>query len=154
MGLLEDIIEKSGISFRPAPGSSVDQLGAIGVPEDALAFYRTSEPSKCAEIDGVRLWPISEILSENKDYVPGCYIHPFGYVVFSTTLFGDAFCFDTNTSASKATAPVVLIAHDLDWEEMKHKDIAKLAKRTATSFQYFLEAYASGTLDIEPLYPE
>jgi hypothetical protein len=93
------------------------------------------------------------VLGENKDFVPGCFVQPHGYVVFATTIFGDAFCFDTNTATSKATAPVVLIAHDLNWDEMKREDIVKLARPTVVSFEGFLGAYVSETLDIQPNYP-
>jgi hypothetical protein len=153
MSLLDEIKEKSKAEFQPAASAALEQLRSIGVPEDALAFYRDSEPAKCAEIDDIRLWPIVDVLGENKDFVPGCFIQPHGYVVFATTIFGDAFCFDTNTATSKATAPVVLIAHDLNWDEIKREDIVTLAKPTAVSFEGFLRAYVSETLDIQPNYP-
>jgi hypothetical protein len=153
MNLLDKIKEKSNVEFRPAAPGGVELLRSIGVPEDALAFYRDSEPTKCAEIDDIRLWPVADVLGENKDFVPGCFTQPHGYVVFATTIFGDAFCFDRNALASSETAPVVLIAHDWDWDAIKYADIVKLAKPTAPSFKDFLEAYASETLDILPNYP-
>jgi hypothetical protein len=153
MSLVDQIRDKSNVEFRPAASAALEELRSIGVPEDAQAFYRDSEPARCAEIDEIRLWPIADVLGENKDYVPGCFIQPHGYVVFATTIFGDAFCFDTNTTPSKGTAPVVLIAHDWDWDAIKREDIAKLAKPTAASFEEFLKAYESETLDIQPNYP-
>jgi hypothetical protein len=54
-----------------------------------------------------------------------------------------------------ATAPIVLIAHDLepDHEMMKREDLAKLAKPIAAWFQEFLQAFVAEALDTEPLYP-
>jgi hypothetical protein len=154
MSLLDEIKEKSKAQFRPANRAGIEQLQSIGVPEDALAFYRDSEPVRIAEIGKVRLRSITDIVAENRDYVPGAYAQPCGYVVFATTLYGDAFCFDTR-AASATNVPVVLIAHDLEPEngEMKREDLAKLAKPIAASFEEFLRAFASGTLDIDPLYP-
>ena len=153
MSLLDEIKQKSKVDFRPASQAGLDALRALGVPENALAFYQDSEPATCAEIDDVRLWPISDVLGENRDFVPGCYIQPLGYIVFATTVFGDAFCFDWNPANSSATAPLVLIAHDLDWNEIKREEIANLAKPIAPSFESFLIAFVAETLDIEPLYP-
>jgi hypothetical protein len=154
MSLLDEIKQKSRVEFRPASGSGIAALRSLGAPEDALVFYRNSEPARCVEIGNARLWPIADILVENSDAVPGCYAQPCGYVVFASTVYGDAFCFDTHV-ASDATAPVVLIAHDLEPEndEMKLEDLAKLAKPIATSFENFLKAFVSETLNIKPLYP-
>jgi hypothetical protein len=107
-----------------------------------------------AEIAKLRLWPTADILVENRDAAPGYFAQPCGYVVFATTLYGDAFCFDLR-AASGENVPVVLIAHDLapKNDEMKREDLAKLAKPIATSFERFLNAFVSETLDIEPLYP-
>ncbi len=154
MDLINEIKRKAGVELRPASEASIEALRTLGVPSDALAFYRDSEPARSAEIGKVRLRPITDILDENRDYVPGAYAHPCGYVVFATTLYGDAFCFDTR-EAPGTTAPVVLIAHDLEPEndEMKREDLAKLAKPIAVSFEEFLKAFVSETLDIKPLYP-
>jgi hypothetical protein len=140
MSLLDEIKQKSKVDFRPATQTGIDDLRSLGVPADALAFYRESEPARTAEIAKVRLRPITDILSENRDYVPGAYVQPCGYVVFATTDCGDAFCFDIR-GASDATAPVVLIAHDLEPEndEMKREDLEKLAKPISTSFESFLK---------------
>jgi hypothetical protein len=36
---------------------------------------------------------------------------------------------------------------------MKREDLEKLAKPISTSFESFLNAFVSGTLDTEPIYP-
>lgn len=153
MSLLDEIKQKAKVEFRPATETNIEALRALGVPSDALAFYRDSEPARTTEIGNVRLRPIAEILEENRDYAPGAYSHPCGYVVFATTRYGDAFCFDTRVPGT--TAAVVLIAHDLepDNDEMKREDLAKLAKPIAASFDEFLKAFVSETLDTRPLYP-
>ena len=153
MSLLDQIRKKSNVDCRPAAPAGLDQLRSLGAPEDVLTFYRDSEPAGIAEIGEVRLCPISEILAENRDYVPGCYAQPCGYVVFATTLYGDAFCSDVQ-AASGTIAPVVLIAHDLEPEndQIKREDLARFAKPIAASFEGFLKAFVSETLDIEPLY--
>jgi len=153
MNLLDEIKQKSRAQFRPASGAAITALRSLGAPEDVLAFYRNSEPTRFVEIGKVRLWPISDILVENRDAVPGCYIQPCGYVVVGTTLYGDAFCSEIRTESGRV-APVVLITHELaipDDEKMNREDLVKLAKPIAASFDDFLKAFVSETLDIEPL---
>lgn len=153
MALIDEIKRKTNIEFRPAEPTTIQQFRALGVPEDAVSFYRNNEPCDCAEINNVRLWPITEVLRENRDYVPGADIYPLGFVVFATTLYGDAFCFDLN-GAVGTSAPVVLVSHEIDWTNTDtRRNIASLAKRIAPSFETFLAMYEEGTLDIEPLYP-
>ena len=108
------------------------------------------------EIGKVRLCPIQEIYFENgDDIVPGCYAYPCGYVIFATSDCGDAYCFDTRAPGFPATAPIVLIAHDLepDDDRMAREELAKVAKPVASSFQDFLQAFVSESLDSKPLYP-
>ena len=152
--LAKQISEKAEVPFRPPPPESVSSLQKLGVPADALGFYREFEPITCAEIDSVRLWPIKEVLEENKDYVPGLFIIKHGYIVFSTTVFGDAFCFDTNISPNKQSAPIVLIAHDgYDWDFATAEEISKFKKPIASNLKVFLEAFVNETIDIQPNYP-
>jgi SMI1/KNR4 family protein SUKH-1 len=124
------------------------------MPEEGCAFYRSFEPSRCAEIAKVRLWPINDVLIENTDAVPGCDVQPLGYVAFATTIYGDAFCFDTGARENGSPSKVVLISHELDWEGKTRAEVFPLAKPVADSFEQFLERFVAETLDIEPLYPE
>ena len=67
MSLLDEIKEKSRAQFRPAAATGIAALRSLGVPEDALDFYRDSEPVQIAEIAKVRLRGIADILAENRD---------------------------------------------------------------------------------------
>ena len=154
MSLLDQIREKSKIAFRPADHDVLQKVASLGLPRDALSFYADSAPSRTAQIADVRLCPLTDIWSENTDYVPGYYARLCGYVVFATTICGDAYCFDTHVAAFPSTAPIVLIAHDLEPEDdvMKREDLTKLAKPIAPLFHEFLQAFVSETLDTKPLY--
>jgi hypothetical protein len=153
--LAKQLSQKAEVPFRPASPESLSALQQLGVPEDVLSFFRGFEPTTCAEIASVRLWPIQEMLAENKDYVPGLFIFKYGYIVFSTTVFGDAFCFDTRASAGKQTAPIVLISHDgHDWDSVTPEEIANFKKPTASNFEMFLKAFLNETIDIQPNYPQ
>lgn len=154
MTLLDQIRMKSNVGFRPASGPEMRTLEAWKLPADALSFYRNSIPTRMVEIGKVRLCAMADMIMENRDAVPGCYVYPCGYVVFATTESGDAFCFDTRTPTGSRGA-VVLIAHDLEPNDdaMEREDLAKLAKPVATSFGDFLQGFASETLDTKPLYP-
>ncbi len=155
MTLLDQIRQLSRTEFRPATRGEMQSLQALGMPEDALSFYRDAVPTRMAEIAKVRLWKVGELDIENRDAVPGCYALPCGYVVFASTDCGDSYCFDIRSTRYPKSAPIVLIAHDLEPEndEMKRDELKKLAKPIAESFWKFLESFAAGTLDRVPVYP-
>ncbi len=127
----------------------------LGAPEDAVLFFEKHDPAEYVEIKKVRLLPIEEIVAENRNFVPGADIQPLGYVVFATTVYGDAFCYATNGAADAKSAPIVLVAHDWELDEsILRARLAELAKPVATDFYDFLLAWVEERLDIDPLYPK
>lgn len=154
MNTLDQIKQKTGVQFRAATHQELEQLRALRMPADLIEFYSNSAPVKMAEIGKVRLWPVSDLVVENNDAVPGYYAMPCGYSVFASNDCGDAYCFDTVRAAGN-TAPVVLIAHDLEPEDdkMVREDLSKLAKPIVDSFAKFLEGFVAGSLDRKPIYP-
>lgn len=126
----------------------------MGVPQEAIRFYREAEPTRCVEIAKIRLWPIKDVIEENTDYVPGCYVRPHGYVVFSTTIYGDTYCFDLNSSNSAPSTPIVLLSHEIFDETTTKEDVIKVAKKIAPDLSAFLNGFAAGELDMEPIYPD
>jgi len=150
---IRKIAMKSGTRLRPSAQKDQDKLAELGIPIDARLFFAEAEPEQCVEINHVRLWPIKEVLAENRDYVPGCFIRPMGYIVFATTIFGDAYCFDIKKKNAES-APIVLVAHDLNWDEIKPEGMAELAKPIASTFENYLKLFVEEKLDIEPNYPE
>jgi len=150
--LARAIATQCGVALRPASDDGIRQLQALGIPDDAITFYRQAEPAECAEIEKIRLWPIKRVAEENTDYVPGCYTQPYGYVVFATTFFGDTYCFDLNSGTSSATAPIVLLSHEMIGDETTKEEVGRLAKKMAPDFPSFLEAFVAGKLDMTPNY--
>ena len=150
--LYHSIATKSGVALRPASEDGIRQLQALRFPEDAIAYYREAEPSRITEIEKIRLWPIKDVVEENTDYVPGCYIQPHGYVVFATTFCGDTYCFDLNAATSAMSAPIVLLSHEMIDDETTRETVGNLAKMIAPDFRSFLESFAAGSLDITPNY--
>jgi hypothetical protein len=155
VSILDQIRQKTRAEFRAATHREMQRLQALGMPEDALNFYRDAVPIRMAEIGKVRLWSVGDLEVENRDAVPGCYALPCGYVVFASTDCGDSYCFDIRSMRYPKSAPIVLIAHDLEPEndEMKREELEKLAKPIAESFGKFLERFAASTLDRDPVYP-
>jgi SMI1/KNR4 family protein SUKH-1 len=152
--LYREIAEKSKVELRPASESQLRQLIELGVPEEAILFYREAEPARCAEIAKIRLWPIKHVIEENTDYVPGCYVRPHGYVVFSTTIYGDTYCFDLNSTNSTTSAPIVLLSHEIFDETTTKGEVSKVAKRIAPDLAAFLHLFAAGELEMSPDYPD
>lgn len=110
--LVDLIATQTGTEFRAASKSDLAALGALRLPDPVLSFFAQHEPSECAE-GQVRLWPIADMLQENRDLIPGAYIAPLGYVVFSTTFCGDAYCFNVNVVNQQNEPQIVLISHEV-----------------------------------------
>ena len=149
--IVQDLATQTGVAFRRASSEDIAQLKILGAPDEILDFFTNYEPSDCAEISGARLWPIAELIHENKDYVPGADLQPRGFLVIATNECGDSFCVDFSVPG-KQSCPVVIMSHELSWEEMSEKEVHALRKVVAQSFTEFLELFVAGRLDKEPLF--
>jgi len=149
--LVDLITTQTGTEFRAASKVELDVLRALQLPEGVLDFFARHEPSGCAE-GQVRLWPIVDILKENRDFVPGAYVAPLGYVVFSTTYCGDTYCFDFNVVDKDNEPRIVLISHEVVDENITAEEAKRLAKPVARNLYEFLEKYIRKELDEECIY--
>src|SRR5262245_12699408 len=108
MSIIDEIVRNTGVQFRAATPKEVETLRSLGMPAEAIGFYRSYLPTRNVEIARVRLWKLNELFVENSDdAVPGCYVVPCGYTIFASNDCGDAYCFD-RALASSDTAPIVL----------------------------------------------
>lgn len=148
--LVHKIAEQTEVEFRAASSADLAKLEALGVPESILAFYREHEPSECAQ-GQVRLWPIEQVLEENEAYVPGAYASKHGYIVFSTTLCGDTYCFDL-TQPGQTEPRIVLLSHEVIHEDTTAAEISRLAKPVAQSLHEFLQQFIRREVDEECVY--
>ena len=140
--LIEQIAEQTGVAFRAASPFELSKLEAFGLPQSVIDFYGAFEPAECAG-EEIRLWPIEHILEENEALVPGCYVSKHGYIVFSTTLYGDTYCFDL-TRGGQIEPPIVLISHEVVSEDTPPAELARLAKPVAKNLYEFLHQFARG----------
>lgn len=86
--------------FAPATEDELKQLSDLcdgKMPEIMYKFFSECMPQEEVEIGNLVFYPLSRILQENNDYVPGCIIKPFGFVTIASTLDGDAFALDITT---------------------------------------------------------
>jgi hypothetical protein len=65
------IAGRSGVELQPATEQDVLQFVSLGATGHVRDFFTRHEPSACAEIAFVRLWPIQELVVENTRMVPG-----------------------------------------------------------------------------------
>ena len=149
--LVDVISAETNTEFRAASKADVAALRALRLPDPVLDFFARHEPSECAE-GQVRLWPIADILKENRDLVPGAYVAPLGYVVFSTTFCGDTYCFDVNVVNKDNEPRIVLISHEVVEEDITAEEAKRLAKPVAKNLYEFLEKYTRQELDEECIY--
>lgn len=150
--LVNRIAAQTGTTFRAASKQDLDALRALRLPEPVVSFYAQYEPSGCAE-GQARLWPVSDILQENRDLIPGAYVAPLGYVVFATTYCGDAYCFDTNVADAKREPRIVLISHEVVEKGITAERARLCAKPVAKNLYEFLELLVASKLDEECVYP-
>ena len=142
--LIEQIAEQTGVAFRAASPFEVSKLEALGLPPSIIDFYSEFEPTECAG-EEFRLWPIEHMLEENEALIPGCYVSKHGYIVFSTTLYGDTYCFNL-TRRGQIEPPIVLISHEVIREATPAVELARLAKPVAKNLYDFLQQFVRGEL--------
>jgi len=149
--LLKRIATQTGTTFRAASQSDLTELRALRLPDPVVDFYARHEPSECVE-GQVRLWPIADVLRENRDLIPGAYVAPLGYVVFATTFCGDAYCFDVNVVSATGEPRIVLISHEVVRKDITAERAQQLAKPVAGNLYEFLERFERVELDEECVY--
>jgi hypothetical protein len=147
--IVEAISEKTGGNFRAASPYDLTKLKALGLPESVLNFYENFEPAKSIE-EKVRLWPIEHILEENEALAPGCYTSQHGYIVFASTVYGDAYCFDLTKNQSDPA--IVLVSHEVIHVGSTKQDLVNLAKPIAKNLKEFLTQFLKGEVDEECIY--
>jgi hypothetical protein len=142
-------------SVGPATPENIKRAEEAGFPRELIEFYGSHEPNPertCVQLEQ-RIWCIASALEENKDAVPGIGLFPRGYVVFASTMCGDAYCIDTNVSTPDGQHPVVLFAHDSIDEDTDPAYIQASRVEVASSFDEFILKFAAGALVEEPRYP-
>ena len=83
--------------FAPATEDELKQLSDLcggKIPDIMQKFFAECMPQEEVEIGNTVFYPLSRILAENSDYVPGCIIKPFGFITIASTPDGDAFAID------------------------------------------------------------
>jgi hypothetical protein len=135
--VVDALARETGTPFRPASPKGLAELRAFNLPESVIGFYASHEPEEPVE-GQVRLWPIEHILAENRAFGPGAYVSPLGYVVFASTVCGDAYCFDLNQLDDSGAPRIVLITHEGLGEDITPDVAAELAKPVASHLEEFL----------------
>jgi hypothetical protein len=149
--LVKMIATQTGTKFRAAAESDLAELRALRLPDPVVSFFAKHEPSECAE-GQVRLWPIADVLRENREMIPGAYVAPLGYVVFATTFCGDGYCFDVNVVNQENEPRIVLLSHEVVRKGITAEEAKRLAKPVAKNLSEFLEKFAAVELDEKCIY--
>ena len=136
---------------KPASAEDIQRAEAARFPTELLDFYRQCEPATCIELQQ-RIWSIDDALIENTRAVPGCALSPHGFIVFASTLCGDAYCIDTNVATPEGQHPIVLFSHEMIQEDATLSDIQSLRGEVAKSLEDFLVKFTNETLCDEPSY--
>jgi len=143
--LLEALTAATAVEFQPASQHKLRRLGELGLPANVLRFYEKHAPVATIE-HGIRLWSIDDIVYENTELMPGCCTSKYGYFVFASTLSGDAYCFNTNTCGSDGNPRIVLISHEIVFEDTTPEQIAAATEPVAQNLAAFLKRLIEASL--------
>lgn len=135
--LIRRIAARLKAEFRPATADAIRQLRDLRFPEPVIAFYERYEPRDCVE-GVVRLWPISDVVVENTQGVPGICVVPHGYRVFASTYGGCAYCFNLNQLGATGDPAIVLISHEDVGEDSQAAEVHNAASPVALDLLQFL----------------
>jgi len=131
---------------RPASPIDIEYLKTAGYPDEVLIFFEKGEPRVQIDAAGVRFGPISDMREENEDAFPGIVAARVGYLNIATTLYGDAYCVDVNSTGVAGQRPVFLVGHEEVDEDAGPEEVRKGAKRVCESFQEFLDRFSARSL--------
>jgi hypothetical protein len=146
--LRAELNKADGGSVHPASEEDLQQASLFGLPEVLVDFYRENAPDPKdgrVELDQ-RIWSLQNAMTENREYVPGAYLFPLGYVVFASSKFGDAYCMDTVHTSSSGEYSIVLFPHDVIEEGSSLEDVERYRLTVATNLEDFLRKFARRTL--------
>ena len=146
------ILDPKGKFLGPADEAAIAKLEGLGLPESVLAFYRNYSPLETIKIyhpeEDIYFYPAFKIPSESSRFLAACEISPEGFIVFATSICGDAYCFDLNADA--LDPPVRLIGHEIMYEGSSVDDIREMSVSAADNFHQFFVNLFSGNLVTDP----
>ena len=105
-----------GIKLENGSEKDIEKLKDIfsgNIPKELLETFIEHVPADDVEVGDCVFYGIDRIIEENKDYVPGANIYPFGLFTFASTFDGDSICYDSNNS----DYPVYQCSHELLGDE-------------------------------------
>jgi hypothetical protein len=150
---LFQFLEKlDGASFREPTAEETAALLALTdkpLPSVLTELYTRCIPAEEIECAGFVFYGIDRIVSENRDYIPGANLLPFGLLTFASGLDGDSVSIDLNAPDH----PVYLCPHEQLGDEdavylyengetqelpFTYENILRVSHRMADSFTAFL----------------
>ena len=148
---MEELEQLTGVSYGKAKGWNLRILEFIGAPPKIVSFYAAYNPEDMIE-GSVRFHTLAHVLEENFLLFPGMALRKKGYIVFATTLCGDAYCFDLEDLDENGWPRVVLHSVDTDYREYSRAEIETVAKPIAENLSHFLKLLLTDRVDQECLY--
>jgi hypothetical protein len=95
------------------------------------------------------LHDIENIVIENTDLCPGWVSSQYGYFVFASNEYGDAFCFNINQLDKKDSPQIVFISHEVIWDESTEEEVHASAVFVADNLLSFLNMFHEGEIQKE-----
>ncbi len=134
--------------LQPASADDIRLAESASFPRVLVDFYREGAADATIgmiEIDQ-RIWSVQNAVAENRDYVPGAYLFPLGYVVFASNKFGDAYCLDTVHPDASGEYPVALFPHDVIEEGSSLQGVEPYRLIVAKNLEDFVRQFTQRTL--------
>lgn len=144
--------ELDGAEFREPTAEETAAFLALTdkpLPPVLTELYTRLIPAEEIECAGFVFYGIDRMINENRDYIPGANLLPFGLFTFASAMDGDSVSIDLNTP----DFPVYLCPHELLGDEdavylfengetqelpFNYENILRVSHRMADSFAEFL----------------
>ena len=115
------------------------KLIEMGIQDEVIQFYKHNEPKgECIE-GCVRLWSIDRIIEESNDYLPGCLISRYGFIVIASSYGGDPYFIDVKGNLKGG--PIRALSHEISDDEVDREKIIKNSIVAASGFDEFIEMF-------------
>jgi len=144
--IFSEIASNFDCYFSTAPRKCLKKLKKIGLPEVLINFYSTKQPVNC-KVKGICIHDANRVISENTELCPGWVSAQYGYFVFASNEYGDAFCFDVNKTDNSKNPRIVFISHETVCDESTEDDVHELIVPVAQNLNDFLVKLCKGEIE-------
>lgn len=124
--------------FGIADRESLKELSSMSFPKGFVKFYSENCPTAMLDFGKISLLNISELINENIWELPGEDLYEKGFSIVGFAPEGKIYCLNMKEKNKTGENDVLLVAPELDYSIMSHKEARNTMKFVGHSFELFL----------------